>query len=214
MSTRSVSVLSGTSAIIGFILLVISFSINPGPPPDPTGIQLMDFGRQFHASILWGAWLQAVAPVFIVLFALAIVYLSGATRLLSGWMTLFGACTLMTVSMIEITFYVSALFSDPPAMGLMSLHIIYAVQHLYFIVAAPSLFIPLGTVILGAKILPRIFGYLSLLLGFAFAALGVYSLHMLILPWWITTFAGIQTLWWLSAAITLIIRGGKIHIPY
>lgn len=82
--------------------------------------------------------MQAVGPVLIVLFAFALVHLAGATERLVGWMTLFGATILMTVSLIEVTFYISALNPDPVTMPSISLKLISAVQHLYFMVAAPA----------------------------------------------------------------------------
>jgi hypothetical protein len=158
---------------------------------------------------LWGAWLQAVGPVLIVLFAFALVHLAGATQRLAGWMTFFGATILMTVSLIEITFYISALSPDPAIMPSISLKLISAVQHLFFIIAAPSLFLPLGIVLVGSSILPRLFGYLALLLATAFAALGVIFLLDLTLPGAVTAFAGGQALWWLAAAIALIVQCRK-----
>jgi len=210
MSNRSFCVLSGISGILGVVLIAVSFNINPGPPPGATNAELMRFGQQYYASVLWGAWLQAVGPTLIVLFAFSLVHLAGATQRLSGWMTFFGAATLMTVSLIEITFYISALHADPPMMPFISLKIISAVQHLYFIVAAPALFLPLGIVLLSSSILPRLFGYLALLLATAFAALGVIFLLTLTLPAGVTAFAGVQALWWLAAALTLIVRSRTI----
>jgi hypothetical protein len=173
-----------------------------------TRAELVKFGQQHHTAILWGAWLQAVGPVFIVLFAIALVHLAGASLRLAGWMTLFGASILMTVSLIEITYYISAMFPDPEVMASISLRVIYAVQHLYFIVAAPALFFPLGIVLVTSRVLPAVFGYLALLLGAAFAALGAAFLLTLVLPATVTALAGVQALWWLAAAITLIVRGG------
>jgi hypothetical protein len=209
MSTRLFRILSALSAIVGVIMLITSFSINPGPPSNATSAQLTAFGNQYYTSILWGAWLQAVGPLLTVLFAFAIVCLAGATTRLAGWMTMFGGAILTMVSLVEIVFYMSALDSNPATMGLISLDLIHAVQHLYFIVAAPALFLPLGAVILGSRVLPRVFGYLALVLGAAFAVLGVISLFSLTLPAVVTAFAGIQTLWWLAAAITLIVRAVK-----
>jgi hypothetical protein len=60
----------------------------------------------------------------------------------------------MTVSLIEITFYISALNPDPAMMPFISLRLIYAVQHLYFIVGAPTLFLPLGIVLVEAGFTP------------------------------------------------------------
>lgn len=116
----------------------------------------------------------------------------------------------MTVSLIEITFYISALHTDPPMMPFMNLKLISAVQHLYFIVAAPALFLPLGIVLLSSSILPRLFAYLALLLASAFAALGVIFLLTLTLPVRVTAFAEVQAFWWLAAALTLMVRSGRI----
>jgi len=210
ISQRSFCILSGLSGVAGVVLLILSFVINEGPPPDPSSAELVKFGQQHFASILWGAWMQAVGPVLIVLFAFALVHLAGATQRLAGWMTFFGATVLMTVSLIEITFYISALNPDPAIMPSISLRLIYAVQHLYFIAAAPSLFLPLGIVLLNSRILPRLFGHLALALAAAFAALGVTFLLRLTLPGPVTAFAGVQALWWLAAAITLVVRSGRI----
>jgi len=210
ISNREFCILSGLSGVIGVVLIFLSFNINPGPPPGASSAELVKFGRQYYASILWGAWLQAVGPVLIVLFAFSLVHLAGAAQRLSGWMAFFGATTLMTVSLIEITFYISALHSDPPMMPFISLKVISAVQHLYFIVAAPALFLPLGVVLLNSSILPRLFGYLALLLATAFAALGVIFLLTLTLPAKVTAFAGVQALWWLAAALALIARSRAI----
>jgi hypothetical protein len=207
---RSFCILCGLSGVTGVVLILLSFAINNGPPQGATSADLVKFGQQNYAHILWGAWLQAVGPVLIVLFAFALVHLAGATQRLAGWMTLFGATILMTVSLIEITFYISALNPDPTIMPSISLKLISAVQHLYFVVAAPSLFLPLGIVLVGSPILPRVFGYLALLLATAFAALGIIFLLRLTLPNAVTAFGGVQALWWLAAAITLIVRSGKI----
>lgn len=210
VSKRSFCILSGLSGIIGVALILVSFNINPGPPPGATSAELMQFGRQHYGSVLWGGWLQVVGPVLILLFAFSLVHLAGAAQSLSGWMTFFGATVLMTVSLIEVTFYISAFHADPPTMPFISLSVISAVQHLYFIVAAPTLFLPLGIVLIGSPIIPRWFGYLAILLGIAFATLGVVYLLSLTLPAGVTAFAGIQALWWLAAAIALMVRSRRI----
>jgi hypothetical protein len=207
MSIKLFRRLSALSGIIGVILLGISFAINPGPPANVTTAQLIAFANQNFTSILWGAWLQAVGPLLIVLFAFALVSLAGATTRLAGWMTMFGGAILMTVSLVEITLYMGTLYATTTKF--VSLDLIHAVQHLYFIVAAPSLFLPLGAVLLGSAVLPRVFGYLALALGAAFAILGVVFLSSLTLPATVLASAGIQAFWWLAAAITLIVRSAK-----
>lgn len=200
--------LTATSGIIGVVMLIVSFSINPGPPANATTDQLVAFGNQYYSSILWGAWLQAVGPLLIVLFAFAIVSLAGATARFAGWMTMFGGIILMVVSLVEVVFYTSAL-SDPTT-ALVSLDMIHAVQHLYFVVGAPALFIPLGAVVLVSQVLPRVLGYSAVVLGVAFASLGVAFLYSPTLPFAVTAFAGVQVLWWLAAGVMLVIRADKM----
>ncbi len=214
MSTKLFRMLTALSGIVGVIMLIISFNINPGPPLDATDAQLIAFGKQYFTSILWGSWLQAVGPLLIVLFAFAIVCLAGATTRFAGWMTLFGGAILMTVSLVEIVFYMSTLnttplSSNPATMALISLALIHSVQHLYFMVAAPALFIPLGVVILSSRVLPHVFGYLAIALGAAFAIAGVVFLFDLTLPGLVQASASIQAFWWLAAAIVLIVHPEK-----
>ena len=210
ISKRLFCILSGLSGIVGVVLLMLSFGIAVPPPSDATRAELFEFGRRHYAGVLWGAWLQAVGPVFIVLFAFSLVHLAGATRRLAGWMTLFGATVLMTVSLIEITYYISALFPDPELMTSISLRVISAVQHLYFIVAAPALFLPLGIILVGSRILPRVFGYLALVLAGAFAVLGAVFMLRLTLPPSVLASAAVQALWWLAAGITLMVRSASL----
>lgn len=209
-ATQSRCIAVGLSGVCGVVLLGLSFAINNGPPAGATSAELTNFAQQNYAKILWGAWMQAVGPVLIVLFAFFIVYLAGATQKVSGWMTFFGSTILMTVSLIEVTFYISALYRDPAMMTSVSLNLISAVQHLYFIVAAPALFLPLGIVLVQSRVLPKLFGYLAILLASMFAALGVIFLLRLTLPDAVTALGAVQALWWLAAAVALIVRSGEL----
>lgn len=206
MSTRSLTLLSALSGIAGPILLALSFIINSAPTPtNGTAAQWAAYNHQHFTTVVWGAWLQSVSPALIVLFALGIVVLAGATTRLAGWMTMFGASTLMTVSLVEVTFYISALESGP-AGGPLSEGLIQALQHLYFNVAAPALLLPLGAVILGSTVLPRILGYLGIALGAGFAVLGVAFVASLTLPALVTYAAFLSALWFFVAAVTLLVR--------
>ncbi len=116
----------------------------------------------------------------------------------------------MTVSLTEIVFYLSALNPQPPALALLSNNIGHAVQHLYFVVAAPALFIPLSVVLLGSKILPRIFGWTGLALGLIFASLGLSTITTVVLSPAVNAMAAVQSLWWFAAAIWLMARSRAI----
>src|SRR6516162_11765045 len=172
MLRRRATVWAAVSGLVGTCMLIVSFAINPGPPAGASGAQMTAFGQQHYDAILRGAWLQAVGPVLIVVFALAVVVLAGATARLAGWMTLFGAATLMMVSLVEITGYLGTLQTSPATIAGTSLALIHSVQHLWFIVAAPALWLPLGLVILGSAVLTRILGYLALVLAAGYALAG------------------------------------------
>ena len=208
MSTRLFRILTAFCGILGVAMLIPSFLINPGPPPNPTVAQLIAFGNQYHSSVLVGAWLQAVSPFLIILFALAIVHQAGATTRLMGWMTIVGGTILVMTSLVEVTFYLSAVNGNPATTGLISLDLISAVQHVYSMVAAPAVFLPLGAVILGSRVLPHVFGYLAFVLAGIFAALGIAALFNPIQSV-VNILAGVQGLWWLFAAITLLVCAGK-----
>jgi hypothetical protein len=208
ITSKRFCVFSGCSGILGVVLLIISFNINPGPQPNATLNQLIEFGNRYYTEILWGAWLQAVAPVF----AFSLVKLAGSTNTLGGWMTMFGAVILMIVSLIEITFYIAAVFITPKIGILITLNDIHAVQHLYFIVAAPTLFISLGVVLYGSAVLHRIFAWSAFFIGISFGVIGVIFLLKLVLPLWVTAIAGVQAIWWLAASISLIVRSGKSRL--
>ena len=210
VTRRLFCILSALTGILGVLLIVVSFSINAGPPPGTPAAELTKFAEQSYKSVLWGAWLQAVGPVFIILFAFALVHLCDAGRHLAGWMTFFGATVLMTVSLMEVTFYIVALFPSPPWINEVGLRLISSVQHLYFIIAAPALFLPLGIVLVGSRVMPRPLGYLALALGGIFALVGMASLLTLALPASVTSLGSIQALWWLAAAFSLLFRSRRI----
>jgi hypothetical protein len=209
MTKKLFCILTALSGLFGVVMLITSFMINPGPPPNPTADQLIAFGKQYQNSIILGAWLQAVSPCMIVLFAFAIVHLAGAAAKFSGWMTFFGGIILVTVSFIEVTFYLSAVNGSTATTGLVSLDLIHAVQHLFSIIAAPWLFFFLSVIILRSGVLPHIFGYIGLVLGFAFAVLGIAALFNP-LQYLIDYLSMIQGFWWLSASVALLLRAGKV----
>lgn len=188
------------AAVVGVALIASSFAINPGPASGATLDELRVFGLVHRSSILWGAWLQAVGTVLLAGCAIALAERAGAVRSVTGALVLLGACTIVTVSLIEVTLYMSALSDAPTDIALVSTAAIHAVQHLYFIVAAPAVFLSLGVAIVRSATLPRALGYCALLLAVAFFAIGAGTLTVLVLPPAVTSLASVQALWWLAAA--------------
>ncbi|MCL6525142.1 MAG: hypothetical protein K6T34_10865 [Thermoflavifilum sp.] len=210
-SIRMFCIVSAIIGILGVLMIGNSFWINTGLPLHATNEQYILFAKENDKEVLKGAWLQAVGTFLIIFFAIAIVHLAKLQDSFSAWMTLLGAAILMMVSLTEVVCYIMALFTVPETMGSIGNNIGHAVQHLYFIVAAPSLFLPLAFVILFSKILPKIFGYLAIVIGLAFFGVGIFSLYRLILTSLDTSLAAIQALWWLAAALALMIRSRKIQ---
>jgi hypothetical protein len=79
----------------------------------------------------------------------------------------------------------------------------------YWLIFAPALFLPLGTVLLSPKVLRGICGYVVPLLAIAFATLGVIFLLTLTLRDAVTALAGVLAIWCLAAAIAFVARNRK-----
>ncbi len=210
MSRRLFYRLTALCGILSVIAFIVSFTINAGPPPGATLAQAMAWSRQNSTSVLLGGWLQGIASFLAVTFVLAIVRLANAMRWLSGWLTLLASAIVVVVSMTEIIFYFTALnggLANNPTILTIGEILITSAQHMYFI--EPSLFLPLGIIILISPVLPRMFGYGALMVGIIFAVLGPISLFGGLL---FATILGpsLMLLWLLAAAIMLFIRARKI----
>ena len=79
----------------------------------------------------------------------------------------------------------------------------------YWLMLAPVLFLPFGIVLLSPQLLRGNFRYVVLPLTIVFAALGAIFLFTLNLPDVVKVLAGVQAIWLLAAAITLVARNGK-----
>jgi hypothetical protein len=193
------------SASCGVVLLVTSFIINPSPGRNPTTHELAVFDNSHHATILLGAWLQAVSPFLIMIFALGSIRLVGATSSFPGQLTQVGFVVLILVSLLEVVFYLSAANGDPATTGLESLDLIHGTQHLFSIAAAPEVFLPFAVVILRWRALPRVFGYTGIVLGCLFVLLGFVALFRPI-QYMVDDLAFAQGIWWLLAAPAQMFR--------
>lgn len=203
-------IFAGLSAVAGVMLIGESFAINNGPPLTAADSVFVSYALSHRLPVMWGAWLQAVGPALIILFALTLVAISGGYGRVSGLATIFGAGVLMTTNLMEIACYIAQLDVTPPDMPRIASNFGYAIQHLYFFIAAPALFLPLGALVMGTAVLPRAFGLLALVLGIAFVVLGLTHISDLMLPSGVTAFAAVQALWWFAAGLALMVRSGKI----
>ncbi len=208
--TQLVCLLAGLSGIAGVLLIGQSFKINQGPPLTASDAVFLSYAHTHSTAVLLGSFMQASGPALIIAFALTLVSLTGGERRVSGLLTIFGAGVLMTTSLMEVACYIGGLFVIPPEMPRIANTFGYAIQHLYFYVAAPALFLPLGFVLMQSRVLPKVFSWLALALGATFVVLGIATIKDLVLPTAVTAFAAIQALWWFSASIALMLRSGRV----
>jgi hypothetical protein len=211
LSSKLLARLSAVICLAGVVMIIVSFDINPGAPTNATPAQVIAYGQANYAAVFWGAWLQALGSIFIIAFgfAIALLAVAGGKSKWAAIMTFLGGIALIIVDLTEVWGYLSALNSTVATVQA-RVDFIHAVQHLYFIPAAPLVFIPLGFAVLKSRLLPRTLGYLSLLLGVAFAALGVAFFSTSILPPAVQAFAGVQALWWVAAAIIILVRADRV----
>jgi hypothetical protein len=188
--------------------------INPSPPASLTAAQLVDWAVQHHTTIVLGSWLQGIGSLLTVLFALALVHLAGATHRFAGWATLLAGSAILLVSLVEITFYLTAAeaaVTGDMVTGTIANALIKSVQHVFLI--APALLLPVGVVLLNSRVLPRAFAYLALALGATLQTLGLIGLFGALQPV-VDTLLIVQGVWFLTAAVALITSGEGVGRRY
>jgi hypothetical protein len=110
------------------------------------------------------------------------VYLAGAMTRLAGWVTLLASAVILTLSLIDAAFTISAaeaVIHGHAVTASVSFDLIDgpgndAVGRVFLI--APPLLLPLGAVLLGSRLLPRAFGYSAVGFGAASIILGLAAL--------------------------------------
>jgi len=202
--------LYGLFGVIGVLMLAVSFAINQGPPPGSTVAELHTFAAHSFREVMLAGWLQAVGPALLAAFVFGVVE---GLPIGGGWlasMTRFGMTVLMMVSLAEVSLYFAALYTLPEQMTLASLDLIGAVQHLYFILAAPAVFFPFGFALVQLGF--RWLGRSAIGLGALFAVTGCATIFTQVLPNPVTMLGAVQALWWLAAAVVVGFAAPR-HVP-
>lgn len=125
-------------------------------------------------------------------------------------LTLLGSAVLLGIVLIEGVFTIDlaqAAADGHLATSVTSFDLMTVFSHIYPIAPAPVIFLALGSILVGTRILPRAFGYLALVLGTAFAIIGLVGLFttplLTLIP------LALQGIWVVAAAITLLIQSEK-----
>lgn len=204
--SRQSQLLIALCGIVGPLILVASFVINPAPPAALTVPQLRDFAVRHHDAIVLGGWLQGIGSLLIVVFAIGLVHLADATNRMAGWLTLLAGAIIVMVSLVEVTFYLGAVQGTElgdTASALASDNLRKAVQHVFLI--APALLLPLAFVLRGATLLPRRFAQTALALGVTLQTLGLLGLFNGLQPV-VDVALMVQAFWFVTAAVALLRR--------
>jgi hypothetical protein len=212
MSHRLNSLAIAISGVVGIVFLGLYFGVGAAVglgtlPPGASTAQVLHVATQYHNLWLLGAWLQAMGSLLSIIFFLGLA--GGATRL-AGTLTLLGSAVLLGVVLIEGVFTIDlaqAAADGHQATSISSFDLMTVFTHIYPIVPAPLIFLSLGIILIGSRLLPRIFGSLALGLGCLYAAVGLVGLFtspiLTLIP------LGLQSLWILAAAIALLSRSGR-----
>jgi hypothetical protein len=217
MSPRLARLAIALSGILGTVLLGVYFGVGfsiPQVPPDATVAQVVSVATQYHNLWFLGAWIQATGSLLSVIFYLGLVQRAGGVARLAGMLTLLGSAVLLAVVLIEGVFTIDlaqAAANGHQVTSLTTYDLMTVFVHVYPIVPAPLIYLALGTILLGARVLPRLFGYLALAVGSVYAIVGLVGLFTT--PILTLVALGLQSLWVLAAAIALLVQAGQAPDP-
>lgn len=214
MSAQLSRLLIALSGILGTVLLGLYFGVGFSTglaqlSSAATLTQVVSVATQYHTLWYLGTWLQATGSLLSVVFFLALVQKSGATARLAGLLTIVGSAVLLAVVLIEGVFTIDlaqAAANGHLETSLTSFDLMTVFTYIYPIVPAPVIFLGLGTILLGSRLLPRVFGVLAFGLGIAFAVVGLIALFTTAILSIVVL--SLQALWVLAAALTLLVRAG------
>ena len=205
--------LAGLCGILGPVLLIASFAVNPSPPPSLSPADLAAWAEPRAGLMIVGAGMQGIGSLLIVIFALALVQMSGAAQGFMGWLTQLAGGTILVVSLIEVTFYLTAaqaIASGDTTLGLISGGLIRAAEHVFLI--APTLLIPLGVVLLRTQVLARPFAYSGLIIGAGLQVLVLARLFGALQPV-VDSVLIVQSAWFVAAGVALSLSAMRLRAP-
>lgn len=146
-----------------------------------------------------------------VVFALVLVSAARASGTPAGLLLVVGSAVLAAVGLAEMSCYVISTSGHPGSVRLAA-DLIPGVQHGYSMVAAPAIFLSLGAVILGSRVVPPQLGILALAFGAVFVVAGLIGVLASIQPF-VDVLAAFQGSWWLSAGVVVLRRGLQSPVP-
>jgi hypothetical protein len=203
--------LAGLCGIAGPVILVASLAMNPSPPPGLAPTALAAWAEPRAGFIVLDGGMQGFGSLLTVIFALALVRLSGAAHGFMGWLTRFAGGTILMISLIEVTFYLTAaqaIASGDTASDLISDGLDRAVQHVFLTV--PALLLPLAVVLLRTRVLARPFAWSGLAIGAGLQVLALAGAFRAMQPA-VDALVILQSAWFVAAGAALALSAPKLR---
>jgi len=204
------SALAGLCGIAGPVILVGSFAMNASPPPGLSPTALAAWAEPRTGFLLLDGWMHGIGSLLIVVFALALVQLSGAAYSLTARLTQFACGTILMISLIELTFYLTAaqaIASGQTASDLISDGADRAVQHVFL--TAPALLLPLSVVLLRTRTLARSFAWSGLAIGTGLQVLALTGAFSVTQPV-VGAMVIVQSAWFAAAGAALTLSATRL----
>ena len=210
MDERRTRIFVAACGILGVLILSAYFAAPfPQPPASASVGQIAETANTYFTLLLIGGWLQITGTMLAAVFFIGLVSLSRGVTRLSGMLTIFAAAVLLSTSLLEATLLMNVAYATAnghPQTALNSWDLMTMFIHVFPIGPAPLSYLSLGALLLGATTLPRLFGYLALPLGGAFALVGFLGLLVPAVNYGIIALLIGQEVWILAAGVTLLFR--------
>lgn len=204
--------------LAGVLMLGVYFGIPvPQPGPEATIKQVSDFATHYSALLMVGGGLQVTGTLLACLFFLGLIHLAHGLGRLAGLVALFGTATLLATALIEAVLGMAtsiATSSGHPEAAVVCWVVQGVFVHVFPIGPAPIVFLAIGVLLVSPGpviVLPRAVGYLALVLGVAFEAVGLLGLLVPAATAVIIVLLIAQEVWIATASIVLLTR--RIRTP-
>ena len=144
-----------------------------------------------------------------VVFFLALIHAVGGAGRLAGWVAMVGLAVLLALSVLEGLLFMDvaeATSNRHPITALSSFDLQTVFVHGFLTIAAPTVYIAVGALLLQSAVLPRIVAYSALALGALFEILGFTGLFTKTADTIAVVPLILQALWILAVAVIMIRR--------
>jgi hypothetical protein len=173
----------------------------------PSTTQLIAVGARYEQLVTVGVWLQATGSTFSVLFFLGLVSWSRSRGSLRGQIVALGSAALVALVLAEGLFtltWATASAAGESVSARVAFDLMSRFVQLFPVVPAPAVYLPLGSILLRSRVLPRWLAITALALGGAFLAVGVAEIFLPVAQAIAAGLAAVQAIWIVAAALALL----------